>query len=65
MSDELQSFEDEAAEFYRATGYLRPGKSIPCGMETDEYIAERDKAWKDWTERKENLEAWNKRDQGE
>jgi hypothetical protein len=49
-----EQYERMAEEFYRATGYLRPGKSEPleCGDRTEERAA----AWERWrTERARSL----------
>lgn len=45
-ADPLDTFERIADEFYRDTGFLRPGKSEPFGYERDE--KEREAAWEQW-----------------
>jgi len=45
--DRLHAWERIGADFYRDTGYLRPGKDEPMGFETPD--AERADAWKAWT----------------
>jgi len=45
--DRLHAWERIGADFYRDTGYLRPGKDEPMGFETPD--GERADAWKAWT----------------
>ncbi len=45
---EIERWEDEAEAFYRATGYLRPGKSYAAmGLPVDE--EQRQALWKAWS----------------
>lgn len=46
--DSLEAWENEAEAFYKATGYLRPGKD-PGIIEDEGYRERRDKAWKIWS----------------
>ena len=49
----LDQWEDLAEEFRKETGFLRPGKSYPMAAGLDEEReAERNAAWKDWSERR-------------
>ena len=41
-------FEIVADLFYADTGCLRPGKSVPCVMASEEYEQRRQDAWKEW-----------------
>lgn len=41
-------FEREATAFFRATGMLAPGKSVPAALASDEYEAERQRRWAQW-----------------
>src|SRR3972149_220432 len=46
---ELDRWEAEAAAFYEATGYLRPGKDVPAAMgATSDYESRREVAWELW-----------------
>lgn len=47
-ADQLEQFERVAEEFHRATGFLRPGKSEPMALATEERQKERDAAWEKW-----------------
>jgi len=44
-----ERFEREAEAFYRATGYMAPGKDVPVGMgATSDYEMRRSIAWEAW-----------------
>jgi len=51
----LEAWESEAEAFYKASGYLRPGKD-PGIIGDEEYIQRRDRAWSLW------CGGWNYRD---
>lgn len=44
----LESWENEAEAFYKASGYLRPGKD-PGVIGDEGYIERRDRAWRVWS----------------
>lgn len=49
----LDQWEDMAKEFYKETGFLRPGKDYPMAAGLDEEReAERNATWNEWAERR-------------
>ena len=47
-----ERFEYDAERFYRETGFMAPGKSMPMEMYTGEgQQAEREAAWSAWTQK--------------
>ena len=46
------AFELMAEQFYRDTGYIAPGKSLPPEMSTVDYDQERHERYKEWLERR-------------
>lgn len=44
----LNQFERVASEFYKATGFTRPGKDVPVAAAEDD--TERNRAWVEWCE---------------
>jgi len=44
----LDNLEAMAERFRKETRFLAPGKSIPMEMDSDDYRARRDEAWKAW-----------------
>ena len=45
----LLDWENEAAAFLKATGFLRPGKDLSAAMSpTDEYREQCQQAWRIW-----------------
>ena len=51
MSDTNEAFERRAQEFFRATGYMAPGKSVAPAMWYDGYEDKRNEAWEKWCAR--------------
>lgn len=47
MSQDLEQWEDEADAFYRATGYLRPGKDMPTEWSAGDRRLRQD-LWNAW-----------------
>lgn len=43
-----ERYESDADDFYRDTGYLAPGKSVPLEMGTTDYDDTRAAKWRDW-----------------
>ena len=54
--DVLERFERIAAEFYRDTGYLAPGKDQPAAMCGTPTLEERTAAFKAWLRRRNGAE---------
>lgn len=52
MADANESFEEAAALFYRETGYMAPGKSVPMEMGGEDYDVARQGAWTHWVARR-------------
>ena len=48
-ADRLEEWERIAHEFYKETGYLRPGKSWPMGEPVPDDV---DSVWSDWCKRR-------------
>lgn len=57
--DPLDEYEEIAEEFYRATGYLAPGKDAPMGDGTT--WEERNAAWRVWTTMRRKVKALEER----
>ena len=43
-----ERFEKQAEEFYRATGFMAPGKSVPMEMSSTQNEEQRTAAWDEW-----------------
>jgi hypothetical protein len=48
-----ERFEREAEAFYRATGFMAPGKSVPMEMAATQGDEARDSAWRTWSENRQ------------
>jgi hypothetical protein len=55
VADRLEEWERIAHEFYKETGYLRPGKSWPMGVAVPDDV---ESVWFDWCNRR-SIEALN------
>lgn len=51
-SSATETFERIADMFYADTKLLRPGKSVPAAIYSDDYESRRQEEWKKWCERK-------------